>query len=428
MYGGLYNENNLAISGIHTHSGPGGYLQYLLYSITAMGFVKESYDPIVKGIVQAVKQAHESVVPGKIHVNSGELLGASINRSPTAYMNNSESERKQYLHDTDKEMTLLHFTDSYGRSLGSLNWFAVHCTSLNNTNTLISGDNKGAAAQMMEKFFTCPGPGPFVAGFAQGAVGDVSPNTLGPFCMDTGEPCDAVTSTCNGRNELCAGRGPGWPDMFESNRIIADRQFQKAVDLLVSASEEVKGPVDFRHKYVDMTNVTVAATNTTPSGTTCPAAMGMSFAAGTTDGPGAFDFKQGSKNASAFWKLVRSGIKAPSKHQIQCQAPKPVLLDTGEMDYPFAWQPAIVDVQILRVGQIVLLCVPGEFTTMSSRRLRAAIRNELEPSLGELHVVLAGLTNTYSSYVTTYEEYHVQRYEGASTIFGPHTLQAYIQV
>ena len=26
---------------------------------------------------------------------------------------------------------------------------------------------------------------------------------------------------------------------------------------------------------------------------TCPAAMGFGFAAGTTDGPGAFDFKQG---------------------------------------------------------------------------------------------------------------------------------------
>uniref|UniRef100_A0A804PU48 Neutral/alkaline non-lysosomal ceramidase N-terminal domain-containing protein n=1 Tax=Zea mays TaxID=4577 RepID=A0A804PU48_MAIZE len=26
-YGDLYNENNVAISGIHTHAGPGGYLQ-----------------------------------------------------------------------------------------------------------------------------------------------------------------------------------------------------------------------------------------------------------------------------------------------------------------------------------------------------------------------------------------------------------------
>ena len=45
----------------------------------------------------------------------------------------------------------------------------------------------------------------------------------------------------------------------------------------------------------------------------------------------------------------------------------------------------------------------------------------------DVTVVLAGLTNTYASYVTTFEEYAMQRYEGASTIFGPHTLDAYIQ-
>lgn len=28
-----------------------------------------------------------------------------------------------------------------------------------------------------------------------------------------------------------------------------------------------------------------------------------------------------------------------------------------------------------------------------------------------VHVVLAGLTNTYSQYITTFEEYEVQRYE-----------------
>jgi len=44
-----------------------------------------------------------------------------------------------------------------------------------------------------------------------------------------------------------------------------------------------------------------------------------------------------------------------------------------------------------------------------------------------MHVVIAGLTNTYSSYITTYEEYQVQRYEGGFTLYGPHTLDAYIQ-
>ena len=43
----------------------------------------------------------------------------------------------------------------------------------------------------------------------------------------------------------------------------------------------------------------------------------------------------------------------------------------------------------------------------------------------DLKVVLAGLSNVYTHYITTYEEYQPQRYEAASTIFGPHSLKAY---
>lgn len=48
----------------------------------------------------------------------------------------------------------------------------------------------------------------FVAAFCQSNVGDTSPNTLGAFCLDSGIPCDFDHSTCNGKNELCVGRGP----------------------------------------------------------------------------------------------------------------------------------------------------------------------------------------------------------------------------
>ena len=48
----MYTERNVAISGIHTHSGPGGYLQYVLYDITSMGFVKQSWEAVVSGIVE----------------------------------------------------------------------------------------------------------------------------------------------------------------------------------------------------------------------------------------------------------------------------------------------------------------------------------------------------------------------------------------
>lgn len=82
-----------------------------------------------------------------------------------------------------------------------------------------------------------------------------------------------------------------YPDEFESTRIIGDRQFKKAVDLFNSASEQVKGRVDYRHKYIDFSQLKVTIGDQVVK--TCPAAMGFAFAAGTTDGPGAFDFTQG---------------------------------------------------------------------------------------------------------------------------------------
>jgi len=47
-------------------------------------------------------------------------------------------------------MHVLKMVDTQGKALGMLNWFAVHPTSMNNTNKLISGDNKGLAAQLFE--------------------------------------------------------------------------------------------------------------------------------------------------------------------------------------------------------------------------------------------------------------------------------------
>jgi len=69
--------------------------------------------------------------------------------------------------------------------------------------------------------------------------------------------------------------------------------------------------------------------------------------------------------------------------------------------------------------------VPAEFTVMSGRRLMATVQNVLHDQLK--YSVIAGLSNSYSGYVTTKEEYDMQYYEGASTHFGPWTLAAYQQ-
>ena len=68
----MYNEDNLAISGTHTHAGPGGYLQYYVYSITTAGFVPQSFDAIVTAVELSIVQAHENLKPGSVFINKGE--------------------------------------------------------------------------------------------------------------------------------------------------------------------------------------------------------------------------------------------------------------------------------------------------------------------------------------------------------------------
>ena len=260
----------------------------------------------------------------------------------------------------DKEMTVLSFKDERGKPMGLvvilfflafarlsslmcifrlLNWFPVHGTSLYNNNTLISGDNKGLAALMLEKDIG----GSFVAGFSQANVGDTSPNTEGAICQDTGLPCKYEDSTCGGRNQQCIGRGPAFRiSDAESCRIIGEKQYLGAKAIYHSTDKALVagdgGVVRSFHTFVDFSNYTFQLSNGTTK-RTCKAALGFSFAAGTTDGPGSFDFTQNNPDApnNPFWLLVRNFLKAPSKDQIECHKPKPILMDVGEMDKPYPW-------------------------------------------------------------------------------------------
>jgi neutral ceramidase len=433
-YGDVYSHDNVMLSGTHTHAGPGGYSEYSMYLITTLGFTKGNWLTIIDGIVNSISIAHDNLKDGKILMNSGELLDSNLNRSPFSYLNNPADERAKYKHDVDKDMTLLRFEDMNGNEIGMVNWFPVHGVSMTNQNKLISGDNKGYASYAFEKYKnpnSLPGMGPFVAAFAQSNEGDVTPNTKGAFC-DNGMPCDFAHSTCGGYSQGCHGYGPG-KDQFENTKIIGGNQFKKAVELYESAKVQLNGPIQYIHTFVDMHNVVVqpAFTGLNEPVSTCLAALGDSFAGGTTDGPGDFNFKQGVNDSStnAWWNFIAHFLSSPSTEQIKCQYPKPILLNTGGINLPAPWTPSILPLQIFRVGQFVIIGVPGEFTTMSGRRLRNTVQQVLSKhGLSDGIPVIAGLSNAYSHYIATHEEYVVQRYEGASTLFGPWTLAAYQQL
>jgi neutral ceramidase len=432
---GLYTHENVAISGTHTHSAPSGFLQDTIFQFAGSGWVPATVESYVTGIVEAIMMAHNNLAPADGFVSVGELDEANINRSPTAYLLNPKAERAKYTHNTDHNMTLLKLVTKAGEEIGMFNWFAVHGTSMNNTNLLVSGDNKGYASYLIERAknrnSSMAGVGPFVAAFAATNLGDVSPNTGGPHCRDTGEPCDNQHSTCNGKVEQCSSYGPG-VDMFDSTRIIGQKQSAKALELYDSPGTALHGTVDYAHMYVMMpgTNVSDPVTGK-PLGTLCKAAMGDAFAAGTTDGPGMFDFTQGVGNSSnPFWNFIGGLLHKATPAEKACQAPKQILLSTGSINFPYPWGPDVLPMQILKLGQLVILSVPTELTTMAGRRMRDQLKQVLVDAnvVGDdAVIVIAGLSNGYADYTVTFEEFQQQRYEGGSTIFGPHQLNGYIQ-
>ncbi|KAG5855430.1 hypothetical protein ANANG_G00048980 [Anguilla anguilla] len=432
-YGSLYGQDNVVLSGTHTHSGLAGYFQYTLFMITSKGYIKPSIQPIVNGIVKSIDMAHKNLKPGRIFLSKGELEDSNVNRSPHSYLNNPAEERNRYKSNTDKQMVVLKFTDLDGDGLGVLSWFAVHPVSMNYTNRMVSADNLGYASYLFEQeknIGSLPGEGPFVAAFASSNLGDVSPNTRGPYCVNTGEACDYVNSSCPiGGTKMCVALGPG-NDMFESTRIIGENVFKKAKELYGGPQQEVQGVLHVAHQWVDMTSVTVQL-NSTHTVKTCKPALGHSFAAGTIDGGGDLNFTQGAVEGDPFWDDIRDALLGtPSNETQDCHRPKPILFSTGEMKKPLPWHPDIVDVQMITIGNVAVVAIPGEVTTMSGRRIREAVKQELEArgDFANTEVVIAGLCNVYTHYITTYEEYQIQRYEAASTIYGPHTLSAYVQL
>ncbi|KAH6621743.1 neutral ceramidase precursor [Boeremia exigua] len=432
----VYTKDNVAVTGTHSHSGPGAWLNYLLPQITSLGFDKQSYQAIVDGAVLSIQRAHQSLAPGTVSAATGTIANANINRSLFAYLANPAAERARYADSVDKTMTLLKFTRaSDGKAMGILNWFATHGTSMLGNQTLVTGDNKGVAAYLFEEAVAGQAniADGFVAGFSQANVGDTSPNVLGAYCEDgTGQQCRLNDSTCaNGKSQDCHGRGPffglndgGAKSCYE----IGKRQADGARSIFTSASfTTLSGSVRAFHIFADFSNYTVTLANGSRV-TTCPAAMGNSFAAGTTDGPGAFDFVQNDPGApqNPFWNVVGSAISPPSAAQRACQYPKPVLLNVGQANTPYPWSPNIVDIQAFRIGQLIIIAAPGEATTMSGRRWREAVAAAAGPLTANPIVVLGGPANTYAHYIATEEEYSIQRYEGASTLYGPHTLAAFI--
>jgi neutral ceramidase len=88
------------------------------------------------------------------------------------------------------------------------------------------------------------------------------------------------------------------------------------------------------------------------------------------------------------------------------------------------WVPKRLPLQLFIIGQVAIVGIPAEITTVAGARLRKTVADVLEER-GVSEVIISPYANSYAGYITTYEEYRLQLYEGGHTLFGKWTLAAY---
>jgi neutral ceramidase len=430
-----FGEHNVMLTATHTHSGPSGYSHYIFYNASNFGFSRVVYEAIVDGLVRAIVEADERRTRARLAVGSVMVPASepvAFNRSLEAYNANegvTPVSRPELA--VDRTTTTLVAEDEHGRKLGVITWFAVHPTNVHAENTLLHSDNKGLAATLFEAH-AAGRPDryakDFVAIFAQTTLGDVSPNFR-----------------WHRERKRMIGISDDDYAAAEANAKIQLEYARAAMD---RADAELTGALAGRTEFRDFADAPVLPrfARGRKNRRTRYARFGIGMARGTDEGPG------------PFYKLtwIHSALHRAhrSREPDDIQIPLVELglgyrgsflgvfsshtgfelgrFDAG-IDYlratyvagtmgPRPWTPHILPIQILRIGSLAIAGVPAEPTTIAGRRIADVIRARLD---GVSHLLVNGCANAYTSYVTTYEEYALQLYEGASTHFGPHTCGAY---
>ena len=450
--GSAFDENQLVLMATHTHSGPGGCGHEALYNMPTPGFVPEHLNAIVEALVQSIKNAIASEQDTEIFLSTQhfpEQIPIAWNRSINAYNRNPEvkphTEAETHL-ALNREMQLIGFyREQKLQSFISL--FGVHATCLGNSLNAYDGDNKGYAAAFSEQALIRQGIQNPVTIFAQATAGDVSPHFHGKDQLK-------IRNKIKGEQEYQYAQQNG---RYQSELALTALQ-----QTIPEKLQTVEGKIDAVMSYVDLSNIEIPAEFTYGQlgAKTSQPCHGTAFFAGTpVDGLGAPKvlIKGMQFLADQFRKQKNKHPNAADFAAYQqlyaSQGPKQILLEAGTkkiLGQPIGFPPSILDpliaemnrqvkagaiqhsplvpsvvpLQIVRLGQLALICCPGEFTTIAGQRVVDTVKQTFTTQTSMNQVWLASYCNDYMGYVTTYEEYQQQAYEGGHTLFGQWTLAA----
>ncbi len=447
-----FTNENLLLSASHTHSAAGGYFHYPFYNFSNGGFHQPVLDTYAESIANAIVKANSVLVDATLTLHRGTFDNEKkvcFNRSLRAYNTNKDVSKvalgQEHL-ATDREMVLLKVEDKNKKTLGCINWFGVHTTSCGNDHYKICSDNKGYAASFHEEKYTSINPD-FVSIFAQKPCGDITPLTQNLWIPNRAKKLkesDYIHAAQNGK-----------------------LQSEKADELLTSKAEIIlNGPIDCILTHSDLSKVSIVDNvSNVKKQITTDGALGLAFFRGTVDGIGISSLLNGFLSLLtpivSFFEHAKLRLTKNEKEKqrlvlkYQLHTTKKILIETtrkrilgigslriipaftdklieqlvrhdkaGALDnYPLT--PSILPLQIVNIGQLALIALPAEITTIAGKRIKKTLQDILKEKAID-QVIIAPYCNEYSGYITTPEEHQAQCYEGGHTLFGKKTLTAYI--
>lgn len=373
------------LAATHTHAGPGQYSGSRFYNTWASN--RPGFDPgyagfLLEQLTEAVGTAVGSRVPARAAIGSTEVWGLTRNRALSAHVRNADVDdprtgaHRRYA-AVDPRLHLLRVDDEDG-PLAAFSWFSVHGTGISHHDRAYNADlwsylNGELASRVEARTGRRPVSAAVVA-----AHGDVTPAVrpgmlVYPEAERVGRGIGAAAAELHER--LAAGLRPDLPIAVALSE--TDLSLDPEID-------GVRLP---------------------------PPRLGWPKAAGAAE------------NATAVLPSVppfRPG-RAPrprgphgAKRVIGTERGHGLLAGRTE-DFP-----AILPVHLLRLGTTAVLGLPFEVSTIAGRRIAAEARGA-DPELTD--ALVSSLVDDHCDYLTTGEEYAVQCYEGASTLFGPEQLR-----